>query len=89
MGGSPQTPELQVGQLVSDGSVVLELGLKNEEKTLFGFSARHLGQLKPEPSSPIAWRYLKFISAMSALILVDRHRLRSFLQLFKTPLNLI
>jgi hypothetical protein len=38
-GGKPQTPELQVGQLASEEAVVPEAGLKNEEKSLFGFPA--------------------------------------------------
>ena len=39
IGGSPQTPELQVGQLASDGPVVLDLELENEERSLLGFPA--------------------------------------------------
>jgi len=54
IGGSPQIPELQVGQLVSENLVTLEPELKNEEKSFVGFGAWHLGQLKPEPPSPIA-----------------------------------
>ena len=47
-------PVLQVGQLASENSVVLEPGLKNEERSLFGFGVLHLGQLNLEPSSPMA-----------------------------------
>jgi hypothetical protein len=43
---------VQVGQLISEGSDVLELGLKNDENNRFGFCALHLGQLSLEPSSP-------------------------------------
>jgi hypothetical protein len=39
IGGRPQTPELQVGQLISEGPVPLDAGLKNEEKSLLGFVA--------------------------------------------------
>lgn len=39
IGGKPQTPELQVGQLTSEDSLPLEPGLKNEEKSLFGSPA--------------------------------------------------
>ena len=46
-------PVLQVGQLTSEGSDVLEPGLKNEENSLLGFWALHLGQFNSEPSSPI------------------------------------
>jgi len=46
-------PELQVGQLISEGSVFPEPGLKNEESSRFGFRALHLGQLNLEPSSPM------------------------------------
>jgi hypothetical protein len=46
-------PVVQVGQLVSEGSDVVELGLKNEENSRFGLCALHLGQLNLEPSSPI------------------------------------
>ena len=53
IGGSPQTFELQVGQLISEGSAVFELGLKNEERSRLGFWALHLGQFNLEPSSPI------------------------------------
>ena len=47
-------PVLQVGQLVSEGSVVLEPGLKNEERSLLGFGAPHFEQFNLEPSSPMA-----------------------------------
>ena len=46
-------PVLQVGQLISEGSDVLEPGLKNEENSRFGFCALHLGQFSLEPSSPM------------------------------------
>jgi len=42
-----------VGQLIPEKSSVLEPGLKNEEISLFGFGALHLGQFILEPSSPI------------------------------------
>jgi hypothetical protein len=60
IGGSPHTPELQVGQLTSEGSLSLELLLKKEEKTLFGLLALHLGQLRLDPSWPMAWRTSNF-----------------------------
>jgi hypothetical protein len=53
IGGSPQVPVVQVGQLIPEGSDALELGLKNEENSRFGFCALHLGQSNLEPSSPI------------------------------------
>ena len=46
-------PVVQVGQLISEGSDVLEPGLKNEENSLLGFWALHLGQFNLEPSSRI------------------------------------
>ena len=60
IGGSPQIPELQVGQLVSVDLVTLEPELKKEEKSFVGFGAWHLGQLKLEPPSPRAWRTSNF-----------------------------
>lgn len=44
---------LQVGQLISEDSDELELGLKNEEKMRLGLSALHLGQFSLDPSSPM------------------------------------
>ena len=44
---------LQVGQLISEDSDVLEPGLKNEENSRFGFCVLHLGQFNLEPSSPM------------------------------------
>ena len=44
---------LQVGQLMSEDSDELEVGLKNEEKRRLGFSAVHLGQFSLDPSSPM------------------------------------
>ena len=46
-------PVVQVGQLISEGSDVLEPGLKNEETKRFGLWALHLGQFNLEPSSPM------------------------------------
>ncbi len=46
-GGRPQVP---VGQ---EGIELVEPELKNEENTLLGFLALHLGQLSFDPSSPI------------------------------------
>jgi len=37
IGGSPQTPELQEGQLIPEDPGTDELGLKNEEKSLVGW----------------------------------------------------
>ena len=54
IGGSPQVPVLQVGQLISEKSVVLESGLKNVERSLLGFGAPHLEQFNLEPSLPMA-----------------------------------
>jgi hypothetical protein len=56
IGGSPQTPELQVGQLDSENSLIFEPGLKKEEMSFIGFGDLQLGQLKLELSSPIDWR---------------------------------
>jgi hypothetical protein len=56
IGGSPQTPELQVGQLESESSVALEFALKNEEKSLRNSRPLHFGQFKSEPSAPMDWR---------------------------------
>ena len=56
IGGRPQVPVGQVGQLeqlMSESPDALEPGLANEEISLFGFLALHLGQLNLEPSSPI------------------------------------
>ena len=53
MGGSPQVPVLQVGQLIPEGLNELDPGLENEESIRFGFVALHLGQLNLEPSSPM------------------------------------
>ena len=53
IGGRPQVPVLQVGQLISEGSDLLEPGVKNEENSRFGFCALHLGQFNLEPSSPM------------------------------------
>jgi hypothetical protein len=44
---------VQVGQLISEGSDALELGLKNEENSRFGFLALHFGQFNLEPFSPM------------------------------------
>jgi len=46
-------PVVQVGQLISEGSDVLEPGLKNEENSRFAFWALHLGQFNLDPSSPM------------------------------------
>ncbi len=46
-------PVVQVGQLISEGSDVLEPGLKNEENSRFGFRALHLRQFNLEPFSPM------------------------------------
>lgn len=56
IGGSPQMPELQVGQLTVDELDALELWVENREISLLGFAAWHLGQFKEEPSSPMDWR---------------------------------
>jgi hypothetical protein len=53
-------PVLQVGQLISEESDELELGLKNDEKRRLGFLALHLGQLSLDPSSPMDWRTSNF-----------------------------
>ena len=46
-------PVLQVGQPVSESSLELEPGLKNEERSRLGFWVLHLGQLNLEPFSPM------------------------------------
>ena len=43
----------QLEQLVPESPDALDPGLVNEEISLFGFLALHLGQLNLEPSSPI------------------------------------
>jgi hypothetical protein len=53
-------PVLHVGQLISEESDELELGLKNEENSRFGFCALHLGQSNLDPSSPMDWRTSNF-----------------------------
>ena len=53
IGGSPHVPVEQVGQLISEALGALELGLKNEETSRFGFLALHLGQSNLELSSPM------------------------------------
>jgi hypothetical protein len=47
MGGSPQVPELQVGQLISEA----EPWLKNEERILLRFELEQIGQDSFDPSS--------------------------------------
>ena len=53
IGGRLQTPELQVGQLISEDLIAPEPGLLNREIIRFMFSAPHLGQVNLEPSLPM------------------------------------
>jgi hypothetical protein len=55
MGGSPHTPELQVGQLISEEGENSLAGpwLKNEERILLRFELEQLGQDSFDPSSPM------------------------------------